>query len=119
MEFRKLARGLGWFSIGLGMTELMFGKYLGRALGLEHRSGLLRIFGLREIATGIGILTQEKKSPWIWARVAGDALDLGVLGAAALSRMNQKRGAAAVAVGNVAAVTALDVVTGVRLGLAR
>lgn len=117
MNIRKLARGLGWFSIGLGATELLFGRPLGRALGLEHRTRLVRFFGLREIATGIGVLTQKKKGPWIWARVAGDALDLAVLATAAFSSFNPNRGKTAVAIGNVAAVTALDVAAGVRLGL--
>ena len=111
----KLARGLGWFSIGLGMTELLFGRKLASSLGLGHRVGLVRFFGLREIATGLGILSRDRgKAPWIWARVAGDVLDLGVL-ATALRPQNPERGKAVFATTNVAAVTALDVVCGMQL----
>jgi hypothetical protein len=108
MKARKLASGLGWFSIGLGLLELIGAKRLSRALGLEDRSGLLRLFGLREIATGIGIFASGQRAPWLWGRVAGDALDLAVL-SSALRAGNPKRRAAALAAGNVAAVTALDV----------
>jgi hypothetical protein len=111
----KLARGLGWFSVGLGMTELLFGRRLATSLGLGHRVSLVRVFGLREIATGLGILSRDRgKAPWIWARVAGDALDLAVL-ATALRRENPERGKAVFATTNVAAVTALDVLCGVQM----
>jgi hypothetical protein len=82
------------------------------------RHGLLRLFGVREIASGIGLLTQERKGPWIWARVAGDALDLATLGSAALSSRNPKRGNAALAIASVAPIVALDVAAGRRLGMA-
>jgi hypothetical protein len=108
MKAKKLASGLGWFSIGLGLFELFGAERLGRMLGLPHRTRLLRLFGLREIATGIGIFASEERASWLWGRVAGDAIDLLVL-ATALRSDNPKRRNAAFAVGNVAAVTALDV----------
>lgn len=103
-----LARGLGWFSIGLGLAELVGARTLNRTLGTGDHDLLVRAYGLREIATGIGILTQDDPRPWIWARVAGDALDLASL-APALARDNPQRDKAAMAFGNVAMVTALDV----------
>jgi hypothetical protein len=108
--FRKIAVGLGWFSIGLGLTELFAGEKLARALGLEHRTSLLRVFGVREIAAGIGLLASERLAPWMWARVAGDVLDIAVA-ASGVREGNPKRASAAIAVGNLAAVTALDAVT--------
>ncbi len=120
MDERQLARGLGWFSIGLGLVEVLGARRLGRALGLEHRSGLLRIFGIREIVTGIGILAAPRArrviAPWIWGRVAGDALDLLVLGSR-LRGDNPRRRAAAFATANVAAVSALDVICGRQLSI--
>ena len=68
-----LARGLGWFSIGLGVAELVAPGQLARFLGMEERTELIRAYGAREIMTGIGILSQEDPTPWIWGRVAGDA----------------------------------------------
>jgi hypothetical protein len=69
------ARALGWFSIGLGLAELADAETAGAHRRRAERADLTRIFGLREIGTGIGILTSKDPSPWLWGRVAGDALD--------------------------------------------
>ncbi len=100
------ARGLGWFSIGLGAAEILMPKVLARALGMQGRAGLLFVHGLREIATGIGILSAQRQTPWLWGRVAGDAIDLATLAAHSRpgNRLNIGIGMAA-----VAGVTALDV----------
>ena len=70
-----LARGLGVFSIALGLVEVVAARSLTRALGMEGNEALVRLYGLREIATGVGILASNDPTPWIWGRVAGDALD--------------------------------------------
>ena len=75
----RLAEGLGWFSIGLGLTELLAARPLARALGMEEKTELFRAYGARELATGVGILTQRDPTPWIWGRVGGDVLDLATL----------------------------------------
>ncbi|MDF2460258.1 MAG: Cyclase/dehydrase [Nitrospira sp.] len=57
----RLAYGLGWFGIGLGLTELMMPRRLAQATGLPFRHRrLIQIMGLREIASGLGIITQRK-----------------------------------------------------------
>ncbi len=112
---RTIANGLGWFSIALGATELLAAKPLARMLGMSSPT-LLRIFGVREIISGIGILSQERKGPWIWARVAGDALDLVALGSALLPG-NPKRRNAALAAAAVSPVVALDLLCGKQLRL--
>jgi hypothetical protein len=111
----RLAQGLGWFSIGLGLTELLAPRAVGRFLGMEERTELLRAYGAREIVAGVGILAQEDPTPWIWGRVGGDVLDLGTL-ALGLGRSNPQRGNVAIAVGAVAGVTALDVLCARSLG---
>jgi hypothetical protein len=116
MNTRKVANGLGWFSIALGLTEIIAAKPLARALGMNG-TALLRVYGVREIAAGVGILTQNRKGPWIWARIAGDALDIFTLGSAALSTRSSKRRNAAIAIAAVAPVVALDIVCGERLGV--
>jgi hypothetical protein len=115
MNTRKWANGLGWFSIALGLTELVAAKPLAKALGMKSPA-LLRAYGVREIAAGVGLLTQAKKGPWVWARIAGDALDVATLGAA-LSSRNPKRGNAALAMAAVSPVVALDLICGERLRL--
>ena len=116
MNTRTIANGLGWFSIALGLTELLAARRLARALGMKS-TGLLRFFGVREIVSGIGLLTQDRKGPWVWARIAGDALDVATLGSAAISRRNPKRSNAALAIAGVAPIVALDIASGAQLGM--
>ena len=61
----KLAQGLGWFSIGLGLAELLAPEGVTRPFGMERHTGLIRTYGLREIAAGVGILTQADPTPWV------------------------------------------------------
>jgi len=103
-----LAQGLGWFSIGLGLAELIAPRALGRALGMEQHSSLIQAFGAREIAAGIGILASRDPTPWVWGRVGGDALDIAAL-TPALSEDNPQRGNAAMALAAVAGATLLDI----------
>jgi len=103
----SLARGLGWFSIALGVTELVAARRMARWLGMDDHAGLIRGYGLREIGTGFGILALGDPKPWMWGRVAGDALDLGTL-AAGLGRDNPNRDRVGLAMAAVAGVSALD-----------
>jgi uncharacterized membrane protein len=76
---------LGWFSVGLGALELIAPSAVARAIGVEPTTrwnGLLRLFGVREIATGAGILANPSSKEWVGMRVGGDALDLATLGVA-------------------------------------
>ena len=75
----RFAQGLGVFSIVLGLIELIFGRWLGRSLGLDGKEHIVRFYGGREILTGIAILASKDPTPWVWGRVAGDALDIGTL----------------------------------------
>lgn len=102
----RAATGLGWFSIGLGMAELLFPRFFTRTLGLDRRAGLVRFYGLREIGAGIGLLAARDKAPWLWARVAGDGLDLATL-AGGLGHRRDRRNVE-VAMAMVAGVAALD-----------
>lgn len=108
MDERQLARGLGWFSLGLGLVEVAAPQRVSQGLGLRGKSDLIRLFGLREIASGLGVLNGRRPDRWVRARVAGDVLDLALLGTA-LAADNPRRGAAAVATAAVVGATALDV----------
>ena len=106
-ETDRLARGLGLFSIALGVVELAAPHALARAVGLPDHAGTIRAYGAREIATGIGLLAPNDPMPWMWGRVAGDALDAATL-APALSDGTANRERAGIALGAVAAITLLD-----------
>jgi len=105
----KLAKGLGVFSIALGLAEAIAPAKMGELIGVSNRyRGFLPLLGLREIAHGIGIMSQTKPTESVWSRVAGDAIDLVYLGAAFAGKENNKRrltGATLAVLG----VTALDV----------
>jgi uncharacterized membrane protein len=104
----KLVKGLGWFSIGLGLVEIFAPRTLSRLIGVKPHTGLMRLFGIREIVSGVGILTQPNSADWINARVAGDAMDLTVLsGSFFVEKTDPARLALATAA--VAGVTAVDI----------
>ena len=103
----RLAKGLGWFSIGLGITELFAARRLARGLGLYGHAPLIRAFGLREIWSGMMTLSVDKDKG-LQSRVIGDGLDVAVL-MSALSHTNYRRGNAAAALAMVVGITVLDV----------
>lgn len=109
----RLAKGLGWFSIGLGMAQLLAPHAMSRATGVADHPVLMRTIGVREITAGVGILSQRQPAAWLWTRVAGDAMNLALLGMAA-SSSGTRRSRVAMAAVAVAGVTALDVLSSVR-----
>lgn len=104
-----LARGLGWFSLGLGVAEIACGGAIARWLGMPRLAPVLRGYGLREIVTGAGILGTEDPTPWIWGRVGGDAVDIATV-LPGLEQGNPNRGNALIALMALGSVTALDAV---------
>lgn len=115
---RYAARSLGWFSIGLGAAQLIAPRRMARVIGVsdsESTDLILRAIGTRELLSGIGILRGRRARRWLWSRVAGDAIDLALLGAAMGSRRaDQSRIVATGAA--VAGITILDVLAASRLG---
>ena len=118
MQDVTFARALGWASLLIAATEI-FGQ--GRVehdlLGIKDHPTLLKALGLREAAAGATILSQTTLTPLlaagVWARVAGDAMDLGLLAAAVPS--NRKPGALTASTMMVLGITALDVLCAVRV----
>jgi uncharacterized membrane protein len=108
---------LGWFSIGLGLAQIGAPRSVARLIGIldddETRNAMFAI-GLREITSGIGILSSPRSAGWVWSRVGGDLMDLALLGKAMNSACND-RGRVTAATAAVAGVTILDVMTGQQL----
>jgi len=105
---RRLSQALGWMSIAIGLAEVFAPRAVGRAIGVGDRPALLRLCGVREVINGVGLLSERMPAKWAKARVAGDALDLAMLGAAARgSRSDSTRIALAATV--VTGITALDI----------
>jgi uncharacterized membrane protein len=76
------------------------------------------MFGLREIASGVGILTCRRPAGWLWARVGGDLVDLACLGTA-LKSETAKPGRTTTAIMAVVGVTVLDLLAGEQLSRGR
>jgi uncharacterized membrane protein len=113
----RRARGLGWFSIGLGLAQIGAPRALARLIGIpdddEARNTMFAL-GLREITSGIGILASPRSSGWVWARVGGDLMDLALLGKA-MKDTGSDRTRVAAATAAVAGVTIVDFMTGQQL----
>jgi uncharacterized membrane protein len=120
----QLGAALGWLSIGLGLAALLAPRGIARAAGLPASTLLLRAIGVRELVCGIGLLNQPAAPAWRWSRVAGDAMDLAMLGVAArkeapdTGRSGSARSRFAATAMVLAGVTALDVLASTR-GAAR
>jgi uncharacterized membrane protein len=114
LDDRQLGQALGWFSIGLGLAELLAPRALGRAIGVGDHPAVMRMLGVREIVSGLGLLSERAPGTWAWSRVAGDAMDLALLAAASRSPDADPRRIAIAATG-VLSVTALDVYASQRL----
>lgn len=102
----EMARALGWFSIVLGVAELVAPHSITRMLGMEGKEGLVRAFGMREIAAGMTTLSTEKPAG-LWSRVAGDAMDIVALLTAYRDDNPQKQNVAIV-LAAIAAITLID-----------
>ncbi len=108
---QRLARNLGWFSVGLGATELLAPGLVAKISGApdsKRSRTVIRTYGGREIAQGIAILTSmPRPAGWMWGRVAGDALDIGSLAVCMLARRGSiPRGIMAIT--SLLGVTAID-----------
>lgn len=112
----RLATALGWFSIGLGIAQLLAPRRMAYASGVgSERTPLLRALGAREIASGVGILSRRQRPAWLWSRVAGDVMDIAILAAAARTAVGaQQRRRVAIAAAAVTGVTAADIWSSMR-----
>ena len=113
-----LANFLGWFSVGLGLSQLIAPDGMARLIGMrptDKTRDTMRALGMREITSGMGILSQKRQADWLWSRVAGDAMDLALLGrVTADTHDGRQRNTAAILA--VAGVTALDVLAATQTG---
>ena len=116
MSLLTQARALGLMSLGIAATELFATQWLQRTMGVRGHGTLLRLFGLREALSGVGILSQCRPSyglaTGVWSRVAGDVMDLSALIAA--SRETKNRAGLGLVTGVVLGAVVMDVVVAMR-----
>lgn len=116
MDDKQQANALGWFGLGLGSLAVISARGLAQAIGISGsptQCAVVRAVGLREIASGIGILTSTQPAPWLWGRVAGDAMDLALL-SRTMALPEADRGRIGLAMGAVAGIAVLDVLCTMR-----
>jgi uncharacterized membrane protein len=116
-EAGRSARALGWASLGLGAVQLAVPGAVRRLCGVDD-SSVARVMvpaaGVRELLHAAVLLGSRRPAPWVWTRVAGDAMDLTALGRAVAHRRGARRRRAAIAVAAVAGITAADLYTALR-----
>src|SRR5690606_24437020 len=67
----------------LGMAQVVAPDAISRLIGVNedsHNTQFMRAMGMREISHGVAILANPRPEKAVWSRVAGDVLDLAVLG---------------------------------------
>jgi uncharacterized membrane protein len=108
-----LSKGLGVFSLGLGLAELTAPRAIARLIGVDDRAAtpiILRALGAREVAHGIGIFARPRS---IWTRVVGDLIDVAYVGLQFRNRRNSRTRLWAT-VGALLGVGALDLLATIR-----
>ncbi|MGJ0509815.1 MAG: hypothetical protein ACR652_22365 [Methylocystis sp.] len=106
-SLETIVSGLGWFSIGLGLLEFFAPRQVAAPLGMERRAGLVQSYGLREMIAGLGILLSRRPAAWLWARAAGDVLDMAAVApqmASTNKSVQQANNLAALTIGLIAAL---------------
>src|SRR5919107_4006328 len=71
---QTIARGLGYLSLGLGLSQLFAPRWFARTIGAPKRGetdAVVRLVGLREIVAAGGLLASRNPAPWVWLRVGG------------------------------------------------
>jgi len=113
------ARSLGWLGVGLGVAGLAAPGQVAQLVGCRDRRSTrraLRLLGARELLTGLAIVARRRPNRWLWSRVVGDAIDIGLLlGTTGFGRKNRR---VPLALGALGVVTAADIFTSCRTTLA-
>lgn len=112
---QTVGRALGGVSAALGLPAVAAPERIAALAGLEAggwSTALTRAVGARELAAAGGLLAAPR--PWmLWGRVAGDAVDLGLLGLALAGNGAKRVGRTAIFTGVVAGITVADIVAAV------
>ena len=117
MRTDRFARTLGWVSLALGTAQLTAPRTISRLSGIDDSPAAARItkaVGGREMLHAALMLGGREPARWAWTRVAGDAMDLTLLGKAMARREGARRRRVAATMAAVTGITALDLLCAVR-----
>jgi uncharacterized membrane protein len=118
----RLARGLGWASLGLSAVQLSAPGDVSRFSGVDDSlgaRGAVSLVGARELFHAGLLLGSREPAPWVWTRVVGDALDLMLLSQALADRTGWRRRRVAAVTMAVAGIAAVDLYTALRANRSR
>ena len=93
---KALPRALGGLSLALGVGALAEPGPLARLTGVDDDPAswaVIRGVGARELGHAAGLLAGAAPAAWAWTRVAGDAMDLALLGRAWPTACGERRAA--------------------------
>lgn len=110
-----LVKGLGGASLVLGLSELLAPAKVAAVAGVDNTDRtrpVLRALGLRECGHGAALLLGPERL--VWTRVAGDALDLALLGVGVANRGPGRRKRGALAAVALAGIGAADLYAALR-----
>ena len=110
-----LVRGLGLASAALGVPMLVRTDEVAELVGVDDVASsrpLIRAVGVRELVAALVLLNGSDRS--VWFRVAGDAVDLALLGSALADRSGERERRVRTATAAVLGITALDLVAALR-----
>jgi uncharacterized membrane protein len=110
-----LVRGLGLASAALGVPMLARTDDVAELVGVDDSPlsrPVIRAVGVRELVAALLLLTGPKRS--VWFRVAGDAVDLAVLGTARTNRSGERERRVTAATAAVVGLTVMDLYAALR-----
>lgn len=100
---------LGLMSLGFGASALLAPRTVARVMGVERMltPAVVQAIGVRELASGTGLLAQPAEPRWRWMRVAGDLMDLA-LHAVSMVRARSVKARLAASTAGILALLAVD-----------
>ncbi|GAA2709893.1 SRPBCC family protein [Micromonospora olivasterospora] len=113
-----LARFLGWFSLGLGVTTLAARPQVGRLCGVDDSrtaQTVLQAAGVRELGHAAALLFPRRAGWGAWTRVAGDVMDLAASTTAMRNRRGERRRRLMYTTWALAGITAVDLYAAVQV----
>jgi uncharacterized membrane protein len=116
INFNAVSKGLIFATLGLGLFEALAPKRFQKLIGVRcgDHSKTIRAMGFREIGQALLMLISGRSPVGTWSRVAGDVVDLSLLGAA-YTTPGVKKGRLTAAAASALGISALDVLTATQL----
>lgn len=112
----RLARVLGLFSLGLGSVQIADPDGVNRFVGLRvtpENQAAMRGVGVQELLMGLPLFRRKAPAALLWGRVAGDAMQIGML-AAAMDNKKNDRDRLRTTIGALGAVAVVDLFAAIR-----